>query len=219
MDSGLPDKIPDHLDATQSTQPIGTGGAKTPTGSDFQEYMNAPVQSGPQAISGQQQPGVSPYDLVKGQPSQMTQPTMDSIQQQMNSSSNTLNQVHSQLNTKNLKLKQSQKYLLRNKLSEASTNIRTAATKAGVDTGPAPTMTAKQNPIRRYLAYVSDSQNQIAQVQSKMKEIAGQGGTLSPGELLLIQVKMNKAQQALEYSSVLLGKAVDDIKMLFNVQI
>jgi hypothetical protein len=37
--------------------------------------------------------------------------------------------------------------------------------------------------------------------------------------MLLIQVKMNKAQQALEYSSVLLGKAVEDIKTLFNVQI
>lgn len=218
MDNSLPNQIP-NLDATQSTESIGTGQPKMQPGTDFQEYMNTPAQQTSQGTSEQTQ-GISPYDLAKGpQAAQMPQPTMDSIQQQMDSTSTTLNQVQNQLNTKNLKLKQSQKYLLRNKLSEASTNIRTTASKVGIDPGPTPTMTSKQNPIRRYLAYVSDSQNQINQVQAKMKELSAQGGTLSPGDLLLMQVKMNKAQQALEYSSVLLGKAVDDVKMLFNVQI
>ena len=45
------------------------------------------------------------------------------------------------------------------------------------------------------------------------------GGSLSPAALLTIQVKLAKAQQELEYSSVLLSKAVDDIKTMFNIQL
>jgi hypothetical protein len=214
MDTSLPEKIP-NLDQTQATEPVESGISKGSPGNSFQDVMNAPAQ--PTAETTQAQSN-SPYDLAKGQATPMQPPTAESIQQQMNTTSNTLDQLHGQLNTKNLKLKQSQKYLLRNKLSEASSNIRTAAIKTGVDPGPAPKMTAKQSPIKRYLAYVSDSQNQIASVQAKMKEMSATG-SLSPGDMLLIQVKLNKAQQALEYSSILLGKAVDDVKTLFNVQI
>jgi hypothetical protein len=213
MDNALPDKIPD-IDATQAPQPLGEG-QQSPVEKPFQEYMNAPAQGQSTTSTGVE----TPYSLTQKQSNQMEQPTIDSLQQQATNTSDTLDQLHGQLNTKNLKLKQSQKYLLRNKLSEASTNIRTAATKTGVDPGPSLQIPAKQNPIRRYLAYVSDSQNQISSIQAKLKDISGNPAALTPGEMLLIQVKLNKAQQALEYSSVLLGKAVDDVKMLFNVQI
>jgi len=217
MNDGIPDKIPEHLDASKTTQPIAEDASQKPPGEAFADYMNRP--SPPPVATQAQGVGTTPYELTQGQPSQMPPPTMASLATQANSSGDTLNTINDQLSTKNLKLKQSQKYLLRNKLSEANTHIRTAATKAGVDVGAAPAPSTKQNPIRRYLTYVSDSQSQLAAIQDKIKDISATGGNLSPGDMLLIQVKLNKAQQALEYSSVLLGKAVDDIKMLFNVQI
>jgi len=42
---------------------------------------------------------------------------------------------------------------------------------------------------------------------------------MNPGDILLIQVKLAKAKQELEYSSVLLSTAVRDIKTLFNIQL
>lgn len=216
MDNAIPDKIP-NVDVSRTTERIGEDTSQKTPGGAFGDYMNRPGQ--PIETTSTQAPGTTPYDLTKGQVGPMQTPTIDSINDQATTTSGTLNTLDDQLNTKNLKLKQSQKYLLRNKLSEANTHIRTAATKVGVDVGSPPAVGVKQNPIRRYLAYVSDSQEQIASVQNKIKEMASKGGTISPGDMLLIQVKLNKAQQALEYSSVLLGKAVDDIKMLFNVQI
>jgi len=216
MDDSIPDKIPSNLDPSQSAQPIGDSTQKAPTG-NFADYMNRP--GAPTQAGAAPTPGISPQDLTRGQQTPMQPPTMDSLQSQASSTSNTLNTLDDQLNTKNLKLKQSQKYLLRNKLSEANSHIRTAAGKVGVDVGEPPSTSAKQNPIRRYLALINDSQTQLAAAQSKIKSISASGGSMSPGDMLMIQVKLNKAQQALEYSSVLLGKAVDDIKMLFNVQI
>lgn len=211
MDAPTPERTP----ATDPTMPAkaveGENPQKQPQ-EDFSKHMEkAPAEKAPG--------GGSPLDLAKQQGHPTSQPTMATIQSQMNSASGTLGDVQSQLSTKNLKLKQSQKYLLRNKLSEANAHVRTAASKAGVEVGPPPAMNTRQNPIKRYLSYVTDSQDQLAAAQKKIKDLAASGHSLSPGQMLMIQIKLNKAQQAIEYSSVLLSKAVDDIKMLFNVQI
>lgn len=218
MDNSLPGDLPD-IDNIQNTPPIEPSGAEKPktTGQPFQQYMQE-AKGGNQA-QAEQVNGPSPMNLPQNQQVLASTPTMESIQGQMAQSHGTLNTLQDQLNTKNLTLKQSQKYLLRNKLSDANAQIRTVAEKTGVHVGSEPGTNIKQSPLKRYLAYVTDSQNQIASVQSKIKELAASGKSISPGDMLLIQVKLNKAQQALEYSSVLLGKAVDDIKMLFNVQI
>ncbi len=214
MDNEFPDKIP-ASNPSESVKPIqGDDPGKTPDRT-FESYMNEPAkESAP--TEGK---GVSPFELAAQKPTQTQAPTMESIHGQMNATSGVLGDIQNQLSTKNLKLKQSQKYLLRNKLSEANAHIRTAAAKAGVDVGAPPSMTARQNPIKKYLAYISDGQKQLVGAQNKLKELSASGHQLKPGQMLLIQVKMNKAQQSLEYSSILLSKAVDDIKMLFNIQI
>lgn len=215
MENEFPDKVP----ATDRTEvsPTVKGGEKGKNTPSFDTYMNEPNKAAEPA--GTQAKGISPFELASQKPMQTQAPTMQSIDSQMKSTSGVLGDVQSQLNTKNLKLKQSQKYLLRNKLSEANSHIRTAASKAGVDVGEPPSMTARQNPIKKYLAYVTDGQQQLQAAQEKLKALSTGGHHLSAGQMLLIQVKMNKAQQSLEYSSILLSKAVDDIKMLFNIQI
>lgn len=209
--------IPERIDPTQAAkplQPIQSDENQQELPQSFNEYMQkTPAAQAPETR------GPSPFEVSQQQPISNAVPSMDSVQTQMNSTNNLLGDVQNQLNTKNLKLKQSQKYLLRNKLSEADAHIRTAASKTGVEVGPPPSMATRQNPIKRYLAYITDGQAQLAAAQSKIQELSASGSSLTPGQLLLIQVKLNKAQQAIEYSSVLLSKAIDDIKTLFNVQI
>ncbi|PCI95653.1 hypothetical protein COB11_01585 [Candidatus Aerophobetes bacterium] len=211
MENKIPEK-PTPTDATKPPNAIQGDDPQKQPQQPFSEHMQK------SAVEKAQQ-GNSPLDLARQQGHPTSQPTMATIQTQMNSASGSLGDVQNQLHTKNLKLKQSQKYLLRNKLSEANAHVRTAASKAGVQVGNPPTMNTRQSPIRRYLAYVTDSQDQLAQAQRKIKDLTTAGHSLSPGQMLLIQIKLNKASQAIEYSTVLLSKAVDDIKMLFNVQI
>ncbi len=162
---------------------------------------------------------VTPFDLAQGQVVQRAGPSNETVVGQMNSTSSVLGDIQNQLHTKNLKLKQSQKYLLRNKLTEANSLIRTAAEKTGAEVGPPVATVSRQSPIGKFLSYITDSQAQLDNARGMIAKLSKGGQHLSPGKLLLVQVKLAKAQQELEYTSVLLGKAVDDIKMLFNIQI
>lgn len=215
MGKEIPDDITnvERIQAPKSVQPGEEGQPNTER--PFSSYM----EGGQPQAAGPTSSAPSPFDLAQGSGRPSIQPTQDSIIGQMNSVSGVLGDVQQQLNTKNLKLKPAQKYLLRNKLGESNTLIRGTAEKLGVDTGTPPSQLSRQNPIARFLSFINDSQVQISSAQQKLQEIGSSGKQLEPGEMLLIQVKLAKAQQELEYSSVLLSNAVQDVKTLFNIQI
>lgn len=213
VDNSLPDDLasPQKIDPTKSRQPGEEKPQQAPA-KPFSSYMGEKTE-GPTSA----QP--SPMDIAKGQVGPTSQPTMESVHAQMKSASSTLGDINTQLQTPNLKLKRSQNYLLRNKLSDANQNIRTAASKVGVDVGKPPQTSGHQNPIARYLNMVGDSQKQLSAAQNKVNELSQKGDSVNPAELLTVQIKVNKATQELEYASVLLSNAVSSLKMMFNVQI
>jgi hypothetical protein len=215
MSQDLPDDI-SNVTPNKPVEPLGQEpeqpGRDMP-GKPFESYMKEPQ-------AAEKPGGLSPMDLPgEGKGKGGAGPTMDSLHKQVQQTSNLLGTVHDQLGTKNLALKQSQKYLLRNKLSESNSEIRGAAEKVGVDVGKAPSRSTRQNPIARFLSLITDSQQQLGAAAGKIQAMNSEGKSLAPGELLLTQVKLSKAQQELEYSSVILSKAIDDIKMIFNIQI
>ena len=104
-------------------------------------------------------------------------------------------------------------------MSEANANLRAANAKMGANIPPEPALSNFQGPLGRFLAYLSDGQQQIESAKAHLENLKDKGANLTPGDFLLIQVKMNKAQQQLEYSSVLLANAVNAIKQLSQVQL
>lgn len=169
----------------------------------------------------QQAKGPSPIDIANQQKiSPSAPPTMDKIHQQMTSVSGSLGDVKQQLHNKNLKLKNSDKYLVRKKLASANEHIKTAANKVGVKGDDFDQKLNKsKNPIARFLSMVSDGQHQMVQAANTIKNLNSNGKKMQPGDLLLVQIKLNKAQQELNYTSVILGNATSMIKTLFNIQI
>jgi len=73
--------------------------------------------------------------------------------------------------------------------------------------------------LQRFLSLISDGQNQLEAAQEQLASLQKRGESLSPGDMLLVQIKLNKAQQEIEYSSLLLSKAIDDMKMMMNIQL
>jgi hypothetical protein len=55
--------------------------------------------------------------------------------------------------------------------------------------------------------------------KNQVSALKNSGTDLKPSDFLLIQLEMNKAQQELDFTSVLLSKVVEGTKMLMNVQI
>lgn len=213
MATQRPDGIPgaSNIDPTKSIQ---SGEQEQKPSQSFDSFMKEGQGSTPKTE------GPSPFDLVaQGKTALSSGPTHESILGQMNSTSSVLGDLQTQLNKKNLNLRQSQKYLLRNKLTSANQNIRAAAKKTGVDVGEPPAQLNRNNPVVKFLGILSDSQDQLKNAQLKIQQMNADGESVSPGNLLSVQVKLAKAQQELEYSSILLSAAVSDIKTLFNIQL
>lgn len=194
------------------TVPVGGDQKKilTPDESTFKSFMEEPT-----AKPGSTSPLASPFDLPQHPSALPAQPTLDTLMAQTKSAQATLGDINNQFNTPNLKLKQSSKYLLRNKLMDANAHLQTGNAKMGAETikesGPL------SGPFGKFIGYVTDGQNRLQAAQKQLQSLKDKGDQLSPADMLLVQVKLNMAQQELEYSSVVLSKAVDDIKMLFNV--
>ena len=185
-----------------------------PSGS-FESFMKGGAPTPTMGQPGQ----ISPLDLAAQANIQQGPPTFETLLSQMNSTSNVLGDVQNQLYNKDLKLKQSQKYLLRNKLGDSNEQLRDAATKTGAEVSAPPQLVSRQNPIVKFLSLVSDSQTQIEGAKTQINGLKSAGKTLNPGDLLLVQIKLAKAQQELEYSSVLLSKATGAVSTLMNIQI
>lgn len=208
MNQDLNPQVP-RINQVEATRPIEGTEETTVSGKPFASYME---ETASPASSGK----ISPMDLARPVTPPSTPATVESITSQMKSASSSLGDLQDQFNTPNLKLKPSQKYLLRNKLQEANTQIRQVAEKTGVDVGPPVNPVTRNNPLGKFLALITDGERHL---NSAQQTLASYNGQISPADLLLMQVKLNKAQQEIEYSSVLLSKAVDDIKTIFNVQI
>ena len=215
------DSTPNHIPSTNIEPPKSIqSGEKQPSNKPSESFGSL-MKEGQQTGQATENPGgVTPFDLVSQKTvANKTGPSMDTLLGQMTSTSSVLGDIQSQLQTKNLNLKQSQKYLLSSKLSNANQDIRSAAEKVGVKMGDPTFTSARRSPITKFLGLITDGQDQLNKTQEMIQNMKTSGGSLNPSELLTIQVKLAKAQQELEYSSVLLSKAVDDIKTMFNIQL
>jgi hypothetical protein len=210
-DNDLPPKLSDPS-AVPGMAPIDQNTTSEAGKRPFADYMREEPQ-----VKAQQAP--SPMQALTPQTNISGPPTMDSVQEQMKATSSQLGDINQKLNTPNLKLKPSEKFLVRSKLEDAHTNIREAAQKVGVDTGPQLDTKGLQNPIAKFLALIGDGQQQLESAQTMIAKYSENGQVVNPGELLLAQIKINRAQQQLDFSSIVLAKAIEGIKTLFNVQI
>ena len=205
---------------TTDPGPISPGKPVDPTtsagpqrdGRQFDSYMQRGGEQGPRTEAP------TPMDLAQGAPPSGTPPTMDSIQSQAKVAQDGLGQVEQQLKEPNLKLKRSQVHLLKNKLSQAQEQIRSSSQKVGIDSSPFKPP-AGSSAIGRFIAYVNDGQDQLIQVQNQLKQMASKGQQLNAADMLSVTVKMNLAQQEIEYSTTLLGKVMDSIKQVMNIQL
>jgi hypothetical protein len=201
----------------QSISPITPGEPKIPTRErPFRSYMEG-GKPNPLLESGKT-PQISPFDLAHGKVP-ASGPTFHTLQEQAKIASSQLGDVATQLKTPKLKLKQSTKYLLKNKLKAANAHIMSASTKLGAKELAEGELPKGAGPIQRFLNLVTSGQNQLQEAQNMMSNLASKGQEISPGDMLLIQIKLSKAQQQIQFSSMLLGKAMDDLKLMMNIQL
>lgn len=185
----------------------------------FEDYME---KAASQSSSAGKPNEVSPFDLIHRQTALAAGPNFDTLLNQVKSAGSMLGDVNNQLNTKNLKLKPSQRYLLRNKLTDANSHLRKANVKMGVDVDRLDEEKEAPNTggiMGKFLGLISNGQRNIMAAQQKIIDLKSKGENLKPGDFLTLQIQLAHAQQEIEYASIMLSKAVDDMKMMFNIQL
>ncbi len=208
---------PEDISGAQPVKRIGDDQPLKGTPNEsFQTYMDKAAQ---QATPAQKPPAVSPFDLAHGGTPVTQGANIDTLLTQAKSAQTTLGDISSQLNTKNLKLKQSQRYILRNKLGDANSMLKAANVKAGGEIPPPPTASTSGGIIGKFLDFVSEGQSHVNAIQKQLVAMKEKGDNLNPADFLGMQLKLGHAQQEIEYASIMLSKAVEDMKMLFNIQL
>jgi hypothetical protein len=131
------------------------------------------------------------------------------------------------VNKDKLKLGPEKRDTFGKKLKNANNKIQLAAREMGVSAegregtqeGLDLSAGGKKNPFEKFISLLGDSQYQLENVQDAVVNLRDSKGMIEPAKLLSLQTKLGIAQRELEYSSVLLSKAVDGIKQIFNIQI
>lgn len=181
----------------------------------FQSYM----QEGAPAQGSRPTVGMSPAEMAQMPSIQTAGPSYNTLLAQVNGAHQTLSGIQDQLNTPNLKFKRQHQYLLKSKLNDANDHLASANARLGVPTQPSTDTPDSAGPVVKFLAYVTDGQNQLLAAKSQLEQLNEKGGQVSPSDMLLIQVKLSQAQQELEYSSTLLSKVVDFLKQMLSIQL
>jgi hypothetical protein len=212
--------IPDDVNPTEkigSLGPIDNSKNFASSSESFTSYMQNVSSADTGAGKAQM---ISPFGLNgQGPQAGMPTPSLSTITAQAQMAQNTLTDLHSQIQDPSLKLKSSQKYVVNNKLEDAHANIKAVGSKLGVpETETTPAKSAG-GPLGKFLGYVNGGMADMEAVQKHLGELSAKGTQLGAADLLLIQVKMNKAQQQLDFTSVMLSKVVEDFKTLMNVQL
>lgn len=212
------DKSPDKIipgkaaESLEKSMPAG----QTPAG--FDTYMQGTGQQRTPPGSPAAPGGPTPMDALQGPSISTSGVSFDSILAQAKQTQDSLGTVEQQLNDKNLKLKRSQSHLVRQKLGDANSYVRTAGSKLGLDL-PEGKIPPGVSGVARFIAMINDGQDQLAQVQAQLKKMSADGTAINPGEMMSVQVKMGLAQQEISYTSTLLGKVIQSITQLMSTQL
>ncbi len=213
-----PDKSPDRITPGQSLGPTDKPITPGQAPSGFESYMQGTNQAKTPQGTPPQAGGPSPMDVARGPAISSAGVSYDSLLAQAKTTQDTLGTVEKQVKDQKLKLKRSQSHLIKQKLGDANSYIRAAGSKLGLQL-PEEKMPAGLSGISRFIAMVNDGQDQIAQVQKKLKELSAKGEQVSPSDMMSIQVKMGLAQQEIEYTSTLLSKVIQSLTQIMNTQL
>ncbi len=133
-----------------------------------------------------------------------------------------VDKIKKKLQTPDLRISPADQALMESKLSHIDDKLRVAVEKTGGEYTTLEVREARssfQNPIERFLGFLENGESQLQNIGNQVYKISQNRGTLSPADLLLVQVKVGFVQQQLEFFTSLLNKSLESTKTLLNVQV
>lgn len=120
----------------------------------------------------------------------------------------------------NVDLKDSVVSLLKQKLEHVDENIKIALQKVGsTEYKPPENLTGLGKPLERFIGFLAHSQYNLEHIGDDVQQMALDGKSLTPANMLAIQIKVSYVQQELEFFTSMLSKALESTKTIMNVQV
>ena len=130
-----------------------------------------------------------------------------------------MSEIKEQLALPNQGIRPAYQNLLKNKLTHINDNLRIALSAAGVENVPAPAQPISNNPIDRFLGFLTDGQAQLQTIAKEVQTLGNNKSTMNPAAMLAVQIKVGFIQNELEFFSSVLNKALESTKTIMNVQV
>jgi len=132
---------------------------------------------------------------------------------------NRMSEIKSQLALPDQSVKPAYRNILQNKLTHINENLRIALSAAGVENVPPPSPVSANNPIDRFLGFLTDGQSQLNSIAQEVQTLNLNKNNLNAASMLAVQIKVGFIQQELEFFSSVLNKALESTKTIMNVQV
>lgn len=130
-----------------------------------------------------------------------------------------MSEIKNQLSLPDQSIKPAYRNLLQNKLTHINENLRIALSAAGVESVPPPAQVASNNPIDRFLGFLTDGQSQLNGIAKEVESMHLNKNNINAASMLAVQIKVGFIQQELEFFSSVLNKALESTKTIMNVQV
>lgn len=130
-----------------------------------------------------------------------------------------MSEIKAQLALPDQSIKPAYRNILNNKLTHINENLRIALSAAGVESVPPPASATSNNPIDRFLGFLTDGQAQLQTLGKEVETMNLNKNSLSAASMLAVQIKVGFIQQELEFFSAVLNKALESTKTIMNVQV
>lgn len=214
------DKLP-ATDRIDPTKEVGQQTQKPPNEELFRNYMDQAAGLIPEGVERPEAkpPILSPFELAPPTTPLAAGPNFETLITQTGATEAAFHDLRDLLQTPNLHLRQAETFLLNNKLTDANSNLHAAAEKLGAELVPLSQAPPSLGPIEKFLLFIGDGERQLASAQTQLRTIQAKGENINPADFLLMQIKLNKAQQEVEFSSMVLSKALEGIKTIMQIQI
>lgn len=214
----IPDKSPDRITPGKPAETVGPTVTPGQAPEGFESYMHGTPQANVPPGTPQATGSPTPANVPQGPAISTSGISFNTLLAQATTTQDSLGTVEQQLNDQNLRLRRSQSHLVRQKLGDASSYIRAANSKLGLEPGESK-MPPGLSGISRFIAMVNDGQDQLSQAQQQLSKMASSGAQMTPGDMMSVQVKMALAQQEIDYTSTLLSKVIQSITQIINTQL
>ena len=230
----MPEPIDNVKDPSMGPDKIDPTGGLTrpqPTKSFQQSMQQAKI---PAQMEGTNVPktGISPMDLAKRNQGVVvpTQANATTVKQTLAQTAQKNQEVQQKLTNNQTNLSQSrqqqlkeqltpqQQMQLKQKIQNAHQNIAQVSDKLGIDPNQFKSKKASMGPFGKLFDMLSQGQKMLNSAKDQLPNLIS-GNQVKPGDFLALQFKLSVASLDLDFSSQVIGKGVDALTKLMNINI